>query len=134
MLEKLSDSALEKLYKEKIDATYYTEFIYDLKLLSIISRCKGELELLDKVHQNHSYNQFLTFAITLVVEKVSTEAIEEILLKKVATNLEYNEDVIKNLLVTQTAISISRDENPRILGIKLMSILGEPYETMYEMR
>ncbi len=133
MLEKLPDNVLDLLYKNKIDYSKYSKLITELEDLTIFIRKYGLESLLEYLNKHNNLEAFIYYAMMLPIHKVNPIIIEEILLNVIISTYKNHYDLIPSLLISQTAISISVDENPRILVLKLKSILGENYEEMHDM-
>lgn len=131
MLEKLSKELISFLYNNKIDPLYYMESVLEFQNLASISRLKGRSFLINHIKEQYSSDTFLKSATYLLKEGFSSDLILDILISKIEHNYRYMDDTVLNLLKTQTIVSIAKDENPRIVTLKLVSILGEPYETMF---
>ncbi|MCL2386919.1 MAG: hypothetical protein FWC89_05125 [Defluviitaleaceae bacterium] len=90
-----------------------------------IARQKGVLALEDNTKQQE--NEFLIFALMLVVDGVDPALIKGILETLISTENHTGIELLERILITEGVLSVQAGESPRLLEMKLLCFLGEDY-------
>ena len=93
--------------------------------LADISRKRGLLELLREMENEQE--GFLKIAMYLICDSTEETTAKEILENIVLSGEYSGAPLLDRLLITEAALAIQRGENPRLLELRLLSMLGEKY-------
>lgn len=97
--------------------------IHKLVELSNLARSKGLLALEIEIEQD----LFLKTAISLVIDGTDPELIKQILQNLILADRYSGFELLSRLLIAEGILAIQQGENPRIIALKLYSMLGEKH-------
>ncbi len=98
--------------------------------LADLSRRKGILALEMEMHQEQSV--FLKTAIGLIVDGTDPVKVKQILQTLILSGNYSGSQLLERLLMTEGVLSMQRGDNPRIMAIQLLAMLGEEYLTQLD--
>ena len=90
-----------------------------------IARFKGILELEEFAKEQG--NDFLTFALMMVVDGTDPRLIKDILETLINADGHTGAELLQRTIIAEGVLSVQAGENPRITAMKLTCFLGEDY-------
>lgn len=99
--------------------------IHRLLELSNLSRRSGILAL--ETEMLNEQDLFLKTAVELVIDGTDPELIAQILQNLILADDYSGSGLLNRLLIAEGVLALQQGENPRIIALKLLSVLGEGY-------
>lgn len=100
-------------------------FIKRIKSLANLARTYGILALEEEMESEESF--FLKTGISLIVDGTDPVLVKTILQNLILSDKYTGAELLGRLILAEGVLSIQQGENPRIIGLKLASMLGEEF-------
>lgn len=99
--------------------------IHKLVELSNMARSKGLVAL--EIEMASEQDLFLKTAVSLIIDGTDSELVKQILQNLILADRHSGYKLLSRLLVIEGILALQQGEHPRIIALKLYSMLGEKY-------